>query len=71
MYKMKRYVEYVIDETKFFEKKFIPGTGIQVISMKKFLKLKKCSIINLAPTHYLFIKNKIGNKHKFYDLINN
>jgi hypothetical protein len=28
-------------------------------------------IINLAPTHYLFIKNKIGNKDKFYDLINN
>jgi len=71
MYKMKKYVEYVIDETKFFEKKFIPGTGIQVISMKKFLKLKKSLIINLAPTHYLFIKNKIGNKYKFYDLINN
>jgi hypothetical protein len=71
MYKMKRYIEYVIDETKFFEKKFIPGTGIQVISMKKFLKLKKSLIINLAPTHYLFIKNKIGNKDKFYDLINN
>jgi hypothetical protein len=71
MYKMKSYVEYVIDETKFFENKFIPGTDIQVIGMKKFLKLKKSLIINLAPTHYLFIKNKIGNKHKFYDLINN
>jgi hypothetical protein len=53
------------------ENKFIPGTDIQVIGMKKFLKLKKSLIINLAPTHYLFIKNKIGNKHKFYDLINN
>lgn len=71
MYNMKKHMKYVIDETKFYCNKFIPGTNIKIINLKKALKMRKSLIINLAPTHYSLIKNKIGSKHKLYDLINN
>ena len=71
MYKLKKHMKYVIDETKFYCNKFIPGTTIKIINLEKALKMRKSLIINLAPTHYSVIKNKIGSKHKIYDLINN
>jgi hypothetical protein len=71
MYNMKNHMKYVIDETKFYCNKFIPGTNIKIINLKKALKMRKSLIINLAPTHYPIIKNKIGSKHQIYDLINN
>jgi len=71
MYNMKKYMQYVIDETKFYCNKFIPGTNIKIINLKKALKMRESLIINLAPTHYTQIQDKIGTKHKLYDLINN
>jgi 2-polyprenyl-3-methyl-5-hydroxy-6-metoxy-1,4-benzoquinol methylase len=65
-----RYISEVIDDTPGFNGKFIPGTGIRIISRDVWDKSNTKAIINLAPTHTEIIKKNIPVGMEFLDFVN-
>jgi len=67
---LERYIDVVVNDLKYFQEKYIPGTGIIIKNPHEYLydsDLK--AVINLAPTHGDTIKFKIPCHLEFIELI--
>jgi 2-polyprenyl-3-methyl-5-hydroxy-6-metoxy-1,4-benzoquinol methylase len=71
LYGLEKFLTVVIDETPGYAGKFIPGTDVSIVGLDYIDEVELATVVNLAPTHTQAVMNKIPEKVKFMDPVNN
>ncbi len=71
LFGLNRYLNVVLNDLNFYHTKFIPGTSIKYSKDTGFYWNNDLVVINLAPTHYKAIRNKIPEEIFLYDFFRN
>jgi hypothetical protein len=70
LYGLQDYLVAVIDETPGYPGNYIPGTAVPIVALNYLDEIRAAIVVNLAPTHFQSVFNKIPRRFAFIDPVN-